>query len=65
MNDDLFSIFADIGEIASIMRDVAAREISESKPISGAGVDMLARLIEDLVARGMECPAKAKAAGEV
>ncbi|MDD2861098.1 MAG: hypothetical protein PHI71_08540 [Acidiphilium sp.] len=56
MSDDTFSIFADIGEVAGILRDIAAREISESKPIAGTAVDMLARLIEDLVARGLEGP---------
>lgn len=36
----------DIGVIAAILRDIAAREITESKKIEGVSVDMLARMIE-------------------
>ncbi len=36
----------DIGTIAGIMRDIAAREITENKPIAGVSLDMLARMIE-------------------
>ncbi|MFT2094383.1 hypothetical protein ACMS1Z_06815 [Acidiphilium multivorum] len=36
----------DIGTIAGILRDIAAREITESKKIEGVSVDMLARMIE-------------------
>lgn len=54
LDGEIFAIFCDIGEIAEIMKDVAAREISESKPISGSAVDMLARLIAGHVERGME-----------
>ncbi len=36
----------DIGVIAGILRDIAAREITESKKIEGVSVDMLARMIE-------------------
>ncbi len=42
-----------IGEIAGILQDIAAREISESKPIAGSAIDMLARLIAGHVERAM------------
>jgi len=56
MNAEMFGILCDIGEVSSIMRDIAAREISENKPIAGTAIDMLARLIEDLVSRGINGP---------
>lgn len=51
---DLFDVLCQIGEIAGIMEDIAAREISENKPIAGSAVSMLARMITDHVERGME-----------
>lgn len=51
---ELFDVLGQIGEIASIMQDIAAREISENKPIAGTAIDMLARLIAGHVERGME-----------
>jgi hypothetical protein len=53
MNAEMFGILCDIGEISSIMRDIAAREISENKPIAGTAINLLARLISDQVERGM------------
>ena len=50
---DVFGALCKIGEIAGIMRDIAAREISENKPIAGTAVDMLAKMIEAAVADGM------------
>lgn len=50
---DVFGVLCEIGEIAGIMRDIAAREISESKPIAGTAIDMLAKMIEAAVADGM------------
>ncbi len=51
---ELFDVLCQIGEVASIMQDIAAREISENKPISGTSIDMLARLITGQVEKGME-----------
>ncbi|HQT86533.1 hypothetical protein [Acidiphilium rubrum] len=51
---DLFDVLCQIGEVASIMQDVAAREIGEGKPIAGTAIDMLAKLIAGHVNRGME-----------
>ncbi len=50
---ELFDVLSQIGEVAGIMQDIAAREISENKPISGTAIDMLARLIAGHVERGM------------
>ncbi len=50
---EISNALCQIGEISSIMRDVAAREISEGKPISGTAIDMLARLIAGHVERAM------------
>ncbi|HQT86346.1 MULTISPECIES: hypothetical protein [Acidiphilium] len=51
---ELFDALCQIGEIAGILQDIAAREISEGKPIAGTAIDMLARLIAENVERGME-----------
>jgi hypothetical protein len=51
---ELFDVLCQIGEIAGILDDIAAREISENKPIAGTAVSMLARLIAGHVKRGME-----------
>ncbi len=51
---ELLDVLCQIGDVAGIMRDIAAREISEGKPIAGTSIDMLARLIAGHVERGME-----------
>ena len=43
---EVMNSLIDIGVIAGILRDIAAREITESKKIEGVSVDMLARMIE-------------------
>lgn len=50
----MFDVLCQIGEVAGILQDIAAREISENKPIAGTAVSMLARLIAGHVERGME-----------
>ncbi len=50
---ELFDVLCQIGEVASIMQDVAAREISDGKPIAGTSIDMLARLITGHVEKAM------------
>ncbi|OZB40276.1 hypothetical protein [Acidiphilium sp.] len=52
--NEMFDVLGQIGEVASIMQDIAAREISGNKPIAGTAIDMLARLIAGHVERGME-----------
>jgi hypothetical protein len=54
IDGEVFALFSEIGEVASLMHDVAAREISENKPIPGTSIAMLARMIEAIVERGME-----------
>ncbi|MCW8308401.1 hypothetical protein AruPA_15285 [Acidiphilium sp. PA] len=51
---DMFDLLYQIGELAGILRDIAAREISENKPIAGTAIDLLARLIVDQVEKGIE-----------
>ncbi|MCW8309305.1 hypothetical protein AruPA_19960 [Acidiphilium sp. PA] len=50
----MFDLLYQIGEIAGILRDIAAREISENKPIAGTAIDLLARLIIEQVEKGVE-----------
>ncbi|WP_035229914.1 MULTISPECIES: hypothetical protein [Acidiphilium] len=50
----MFDVLCQIGEVAGILQDIAAREISENKPIAGTAVSMLGRLIAGHVERGME-----------
>lgn len=57
MNTETNDALCQIGELAGILQDIAAREISESKPIAGTAVDMLARMITAQVDRGMNGPA--------
>lgn len=52
--NEMFDVLCQIGEVASIMQDIAAREISDNKPIAGTAIDMLGRLIASHVERGME-----------
>ena len=53
MNTETYDALCQIGEIAGILQDIAAREISESKPIAGTAIDMLADVIGDYVEFGM------------
>ncbi|MHB1302431.1 MAG: hypothetical protein ACYCZB_03025 [Acidiphilium sp.] len=57
IHNETFDVLCQVGELAGILQDIAAREISESKPITGTAVDMLARMIAGHVERGMNGPA--------
>lgn len=59
LHTETFDCLAQIGELAGILQDIAAREISESKPIAGTAIDMLARMIGEQVERGMNGPGAA------